>query len=205
MQGLMHNSAAEGGGVSDHAAGGGSAPAPMRQAEGVQVFRLNPNPAGSAQQGAASHGDDLGQHGRAPQQPIRGAYSHEPTYREPAHNEQVRSFELGEGVEIQGAIRVTNGTRLIFNNDFCGSIESNGQVVVGPRGCITGPIIARELVVHGRIAIPEVQRNSCPIEIKGAVVLEATADVVAGSLHYADTQLEIRRGARVSATLMPHD
>lgn len=184
--------------------------APMRHTEGVQVIRMTPNPGqpsntftpGAQEAHGHSHSSQSYTSAAPAAGTSRGAAD---GYRARAHHDDVPSFELGDGVEIQGTIRVTNGTRLIFNNEFSGAIESNGQVVIGQHGCVRGPIVAQDLVVHGRISIPESQRAAAPIRVNGSVVLESSADVIAGDLHYADTQLEIRRGARVSATLMPHD
>jgi cytoskeletal protein CcmA (bactofilin family) len=84
---------------------------------------------------------------------------------------------IGKGMLIKGEVQAGDKS-LRVEGTVDGTIHSDGEVVVAPGGLVTGIILAKHLVVTGKVK-GTVKTQEC-LEIHGTGIVEG--DVVVGSL-----------------------
>jgi cytoskeletal protein CcmA (bactofilin family) len=89
---------------------------------------------------------------------------------------------IGQGTTIEGNLRASG--RVQIDGHLKGTLEVDGQVSVGPKGSITGELIADELAIGGRVEGKVTARKHLYVAATGAVI---------GELCYGTLQVE--RGA----------
>ena len=99
-------------------------------------------------------------------------------------SDAVGQLLIGEGVTVQGTVRVTGRARV--HGVIEGTLQAD-ELVIGPGGQVTGQISARRVEVSGRTHDTLVATERLLVRSTG---------VVRGTVHYGE--LETERGAVIS-------
>lgn len=104
---------------------------------------------------------------------------------------------IGEDLEFHGKLVIKNGGGIAIFGKVVGEIESDGVVVVGEGGIVTGTLSADVVAIAGTVDNSEGAEDS--IHARASLVLGATARIGSKSIHYGSIEME--RGCRIDGNL----
>jgi cytoskeletal protein CcmA (bactofilin family) len=104
---------------------------------------------------------------------------------------------IGDDIEFHGKLVIKNGSGIAIFGKVVGEIESDGAVVIGEGGVVTGTLCADVVAIAG--TVENLDGADDRIHARGSLVLGATARIGSKSIHYG--AIEMERGCRIDGTL----
>ena len=117
---------------------------------------------------------------------------------------------IGQGTTIEGTLRASG--RLQIDGRLEGKLEVAGQVSVGPKGAVSGEVIADELAIGGRVEGKVTARKHLYVASTGAVIgelcygtlqVERGAVIDGRALHGEGEELDVTHDEKISLRAHP--